>query len=468
MKKYITLILIVTCLFAFKAEAIIRLPPILSNNMVLQQNSQATLWGWADASERFIIISSWKEDVDTVLAENTGKWKANIDTPKAGGPYTITIKGRRNIIVLENILIGEVWICSGQSNMEMSNNHQIQDILPTSKNANIRFFTVDKKASEYPQDYAEGEWVICDEETLKRFSAAGYFFGKKLHDELDVPIGLIQSAWSGTPIELWEPQSVIDSDPVMKKAASEIIVKTHRPHQPGYLYNAMIYPISNYTIAGAIWYQGESNTPRAYAYEKMLSGMIGSWREAFQKDFPFYYVQLAPWTHEMPYEGALLMEAQTKTLSYPKTGMVVITDLVDDITNLHPKDKLNVGLRLATLALAETYNKDIPVYKSPVLKNMKIDKQKINLYFDQAPNGFMVKNNEKPTEFLIAGSDKNFLPADVKIEKDRIVVSHKSIKEPIAVRFSFSNTGMSNVFNKEGFPITPFRTDNWDISPESN
>lgn len=468
MKHHFIKFLIITLLLSNAAEAIIRLPPILSNNMVLQQNSQATLWGWADASERFIIISSWKEEVDTVVAENTGKWKAKIDTPTAGGPYTITIKGRRNTIVLENILIGEVWICSGQSNMEMSNNHQIQDILPTSMNNNIRFFTVDKKASEYPQDYADGEWVTCDEETLKRFSAAGYFFGKKLHDELNVPIGLIQSAWSGTPIELWEPESVIDSDPMMKKAASEIIIKSHRPHQPGYLYNAMIYPISNYTISGAIWYQGESNTPRAYAYEKMLTGMIGSWREAFQKDFPFYYVQLAPWTHETPYEGPLLMEAQTKALSYPNTGMVVITDLVDDVTNLHPKNKLDVGLRLATLALVETYNKEIPVYKSPILKNMSINKQKVNLYFDQAPNGFMVKNNEKPTEFFISGSDKNFLPADVKIEKDRIVVSHKNIKEPVAVRFSFSNTGMSNVFSKEGYPLTPFRTDNWNMPSEEN
>src|SRR5690606_7340294 len=169
-----------------------------------------------------------------------------------------------------------------------------------------------------------------------------------------------------------------------------------------------------------------------------------------------------------PYEGALLMEAQTNALSYPNTGMVVITDLVDDVTNLHPKNKLDVGLRLASLALAETYNKDIPVYKSPILKNMSINKQKVNLYFDHAPNGFMVKNNEKPTEFFIAGSDKNFLPADVKIEKDRIVVSHKNIKEPVAVRFSFSNTGMSNVLSKEGFPITPFRTDNWDVLLESN
>jgi len=461
MKKYFFIIIL---LCAFQALAIIRLPPILSSNMVLQQNSKATLWGWADASERFVIISSWKTEADTIVAENTGKWKAKIDTPKAGGPYTITIKGRRNTIVLENILIGEVWILSGQSNMEMSNNQQIKDILPTSANSNIRFFTVDKKASEYPQDRAEGEWVLCDEETLKRFSAAGYFFGKKLHDDLNIPIGLIQSAWSGTPIELWEPASVIDADPIMKKAASEIIIKTHRPHQPGYLYNAMIYSISNYTIAGALWYQGESNTPRAYAYEKMLNGMIGSWREAFQNDFPFYYVQIAPWKYDTSlYEGALLQEAQSKSLSYPKTGMVVITDLVDDVTNLHPQNKKDVGERLALLALAETYGKNIPVYKSPILKNMEINKGKANLYFSDAPNGFITKDGGNPTEFMIAGSDKKFLPADVKLEKGRIVVSNKNIKEPVAVRFSFSNTGMSNVLSKEGFPITPFRTDTWDV-----
>jgi sialate O-acetylesterase len=448
--------------------AIIRLPPIMSSNMVLQQNSQATLWGWASPTERFVIISSWKSTVDSVTALNTGKWKAKISTPAAGGPYTITIKGRFNTIVLENILIGEVWICSGQSNMEMSNNQQIKDELPNCKNDKIRFFTVFKKTSEYPQDHCEGEWVSCNEETLRRFSAAGYFFGKKLHTELNnVPIGLIQSAWSGTPVELWEPAEVIDSDPVMKEAATKIRDVTYRPNKPGYIYNAMIYPISNYSIAGVIWYQGEGNTARAYAYEKMFTGMIGAWRKQFEQDFPFYYVQIAPYTYENTYEAALLMEQQTRSLSYPKTGMVVITDLVDNVKDQHPKDKLNVGLRLANIALAETYKKNIPVpvYKNPKYKKMEVSKGKVNLYFDNAPNGFMVKGDSAATEFLIAGDDKNFFPADVKLEKDRIVVSNKQVPNPVAVRFSFSNTGMSNVFNKEGLPVIPFRTDNCEVIP---
>ena len=451
-----------------KLFAIIRLPPIMSSNMVLQQNTQATLWGWADPSERFTVACSWKNTIDSVTAFNSGKWKAKISTPSAGGPFTITIKGRFNTIVLDSILIGEVWLCSGQSNMEMSNTQQIRDELPNSKNNNIRFFTVAKATSEYPQDFADGKWVSCNEETLRRFSAVGYFFGKKLHQELNVPIGLIQSAWSGTPVELWEPNDVIESDPEMKEAATKIRDVTYRPNKPTMIYNAMIYPISNYTIAGTIWYQGEGNTPRAYAYEKMFTGMIGAWRKQFEQDFPFYYVQIAPYaSYDTPYEAALLMEQQTRSLSYPKTGMVVITDLVDNIKSQHPLNKLDVGLRLANLALAETYKKSIPapVYKNPMYKRMEVSKGKINLYFDNAPDGFMVKGNEKqPTEFLIAGDDKNFLPAEVKLEKDRIVVWNKQIANPVAVRFSFSNTAMSNVFNKEGLPVTPFRTDNWEVN----
>ena len=468
MKKFFLLCsLFITLSWNAKLLAIIRLPPIMSSNMVLQQNSQATLWGWSDASERFTITCSWKTTVDSVTAMNSGKWKAKVSTPPAGGPYTITIKGRLNTIVLDNILIGEVWLCSGQSNMEMSNTQQIKDELPNSKNDNIRFFTVAKATSEYPQEFADGKWVSCNEETLRRFSAVGYFFGKKLHQDLNVPIGLIQSAWSGTPVELWEPNDVIETDPVMKEAATKIRDVTYRPNKPGLIYNAMIYPISNYTIAGTIWYQGEGNTTRAHAYQKMFTGMIGEWRKQFNNEFPFYYVQIAPYTYESTYEAALLMEQQTRSLSYPKTGMVVITDLVDNIKSQHPLNKLDVGLRLANLALAESYKKDIPapVYKNPLYKRMEIAKSKINVYFDYAPNGFKIKGEGTPTEFLIAGADQNFLPADVKLEKDRIIVSNKQIPNPVAVRFSFSNTGMSNIFNKEGLPLTPFRTDNWEVIP---
>lgn len=463
---YQLLLLLAIALWTSASFAVLRVPPIISSGMVLQQNGNATLWGWGDASERFTVISSWKTTADEVTAAPGGKWKVQIATPPAGGPYTITIKGRANSIVLENILIGEVWLCSGQSNMEMSNTKQIRDELPTAANDKIRFFNVAKGSSEYPQEYADGKWVPCNEESLKKFSAVAYFFGKKINKDLNVPIGLIQSAWSGTPIELWEPQAVIDTDADMIKASKTIKAVTYRPNKPGLIYNSMIAPIINYTIAGTLWYQGEGNAPRAYAYEKMLTGMIADWRNQNGNEFPFYIVQIAPFSgYETPIEAALLIEQQTRTLKVPKTGMVVITDLVDDIKSQHPIDKLTVGERLAKLALADTYKKPIPVaeYRNPLYKRMDINKGKISLYFDYAPNGFMLKGDARQaTEFMIAGEDQKFVAADmVKLEKDKIVVSSKAVPNPVAVRFAFTNIAMSNLFNKEGLPVNPFRTDDW-------
>ncbi|MEI9943026.1 MAG: sialate O-acetylesterase [Chitinophagaceae bacterium] len=228
----------------------------------------------------------------------------------------------------------------------------------------------------------------------------------------------------------------------------------------------MIYPISNYTIAGTIWYQGEGNTTRAHAYEKMFTGMIGAWRKQFGNEFPFYYVQIAPYaTYESTYEAALLMEQQTRSLSYPKTGMVVITDLVDNIKSQHPLDKYDVGLRLANLALADTYKQNIPVYNSPLYKKMEVVKGKINLYFDYAPNGFMVKGTEKPTEFLIAGDDQNFLPADVKLKRIRLLFLISKSLIPWPCGFHSAMLGCRMYLTKKGCPITPFRTDNWTVVP---
>ena len=311
------------------------------------------------------------------------------------------------------------------------------------------------------QDHCEGEWVTCNEETLRRFSAAGYFFGKKLHQELNnIPIALIQSAWSGTPVELWEPNEVLDSDPATKEAATKIRDVAYRPNKPGYIYNSMIYPISNYTIAGVIWYQGEGNTVRASTYEKMFTGMIGAWRKQFEQDFPFYYVQIAPFAD---YTSAYLREQQTKTLSVLKTGMVVTSDLVDNIMDIHPQMKKEVGVRLANYALAETYGKNKAAYKGPTYKEMKAEKNKIRISFNNAESGLMIKAGKTPTDFYIAGDDKNFIPATAKIEGNTVVVWSKDIKNPTAVRFGFTNTAMPNLFSKDGLPVNLFRTDDWDV-----
>ena len=464
MKKHWFLFLFSSLFFSVSAIGKIRLPAAVNSNMVLQHQSKTTLWGWSDPGEKIYVTTSWDNKLDSTEAGGAAKWKININTPIAGGPYTITLRGH-NTIVLDNILIGEVWVCSGQSNMEWSSYHnlkQIIDELPHAGNNNIRLFHVTKTTSAFPQDDLPGEWKVCSSESLKGFSAVGYFFGKKLQHELGVPIGLINASWSGTPAETWTPEPVVNTDSGLKSAAGLLKPSKWWPIETGLAYNAMIAPLTAFPIAGAIWYQGESNSSTAATYQKLFTAMIDSWRKAWQKEFPFYYVQIAPFDYGSGQNGALLREQQARSSSFPNTGMVVITDLVDNIKDIHPQNKLDVANRLANWALAQTYKKYEGAYKSPVFKNMEITKDKVNVYFDHAPTGLMIKG-KKATDFYLAGEDQNFLPADVKIEKDKIVLTNKNIKVPVAVRFGFSNTAMPNLFSKEGLPVTPFRTDNWDV-----
>lgn len=441
----------------------VRLPSVIGSNMVLQQNAAATFWGWSDPGEKIFITTSWNNRTDSAEAKGEARWKISMPTPAAGGPFTITIKGY-NTIVLENVMIGEVWLCSGQSNMEWSSYNkvkQILDELPNSHNENLRLFHITKTTSEYPQDNITGNWKVCSPESLTGFSAVGYFFGKKLQQELNVPIGLINASWGGTAAETWTPAEIVLGHPSLKEASDALNPGKRWPVKPGLAYNAMIAPIVSFNIAGVIWYQGENNTGTSATYEQLFTSMIGAWRKAWNKEFPFYYVQIAPYAYGNHNIAALLREQQTRAMKYPRTGMVVISDLVDNVNDIHPQNKKDVGHRLAAWALNDTYGKNAGPYRSPLFSRMETSKDKIILYFDHAPNGFVAKGT--PTGFRIAGEDKQFLPADVKIDKQRIIVSNKQIKDPKAVRFSFDNTTMSNLFSKEGLPVTPFRTDDWDV-----
>ena len=444
----------------------IRLPAVIASNMVLQQQSTINLWGWSAPGEKILITTSWSTITDSTIASGDAKWNIAVKTPAAGGPYTITFKGN-NTIVLNNVLIGEVWVCSGQSNMEWSGLNglpQIDTELPNSANTNIRFFHIPKTTALTPQDDCAATWTECKPETLKSFSAVAYFFGKQLQQKLNVPIGLINTSWGGTAAEVWTPEELVEKDPELKSAAAKIGATNWWPNAPGRAYNAMIAPITSFNIAGAIWYQGESNAGTASTYNILMTTLIDSWRKNWNKDFPFYYVQIAPFAYGNKNIGALLREAQTQTLSVPNTGMAVITDLVDDIKDIHPKNKQDVGARLAAWALAETYKKEGITYKSPMYKNMEVNKNKVTVHFSNASNGLIIKGGEKKaTEFYIAGDDQNFLPADVKVEGDHIILSSKQIKNPVAVRFAFSNTAMANIFSAEGLPVNPFRTDDWDV-----
>ncbi len=455
----------VATLLVLPAFADIRLPNILGDNMVLQQKSEAVLWGWANPGEKIFVTTSWNMKTDSVVGDGDARWKIKIPTPAAGGPHTITLKGK-NVIVLDNILIGEVWVCSGQSNMEWSSLQKVPQVLaamPTSGNQNLRLFQVPKSTSQTPQDQIEGSWKICSPQSLDGFSAVGYFFALELQQKLNVPVGIVNSSWGGTPAEVWTPESIVTKDPEMLTAAGKLKPIPYWPVSPGYAYNSMIYPIRNFPIAGAIWYQGESNVSTASTYTKLFTAMIEGWREAWQKQFPFYFVQIAPFAYPNSNEAALLREAQTQALALPKTGMVVISDLVDNIKDIHPKNKKDVGLRLARYALGETYGQSGGIFKSPVFKRMEVKGDKASLFFENAPAGFKTGDGQEPTHFYVAGEDKVFLPATVKIQSDRIVAYHPQIKKPVAVRFAFSNDAISNVFSSEGLPLAPFRTDNWAV-----
>lgn len=446
----------------FVAKAEVRLPAIIGNHMVLQQNTEVKIWGWCDPSEKIKINSGWDTTTYKTIGNPDGKWILSIKTPTSGGPYTLTINGN-NKIILEDVLIGEVWACSGQSNMEMSYSWGIKQYtsdIDSANNQSIRLFHIPRLTAQYPQDDTKGYWVVCNPNDLKTFSLAGYFFGQKLHQILAAPVGLIEASWGGTPAEVWTPKDAVDNNSVIKKVADSLKVIPWGPIRTAAAYNAMIYPITNFNIAGVIWYQGEANVENAATYQSLFSTMITAWRKGWNKDFPFYFVQIASYNYGNNISGVLLKEAQTKTLATPNTGMVVVDDLVTDVNNIHPKNKKDVGYRLANLALAETYNKKEFVYHYPIYKSMKIEKGKIRISFSDFDNGLMSKG-DTIKGFYIAGEDQVFMPATAKLEENSVVVWNKNIKKPVAVRYDFTNTSLPNLFSKNGLPVNLFRTDDW-------
>jgi sialate O-acetylesterase len=462
-KKQI-LFLVLICFTALSVSGNVRLPNIIGSHMVLQQKSNVKLWGWASPGEKISIKTSWDGATYQTQATNDAKWITEIKTTEAGGSYSISIQGN-NTIELEDVLIGEVWVCGGQSNMEWSGTQKLPqsiDEAPNARNNKIRLFYVSKSTSKFPQENLDGKWVVCSPEEMYKFSAIGYFFGKNLNEKMNTPIGLINSNWGGTPAETWTPEFVVNNNATIKKGAEELKSQPGWPHQTAMAYNAMIYPLTNYAIAGAIWYQGESNVRTYYAYEKLFTGMIDAWRQQWNKNFPFYFVQIAPFTYGFKNVGALLRETQTRSASHPNTGMVVITDLIPDTTNIHPILKKEVAKRLSDMALNKTYGFKEISFESPVYSNHVVEKDKIKIQFKNAANG-LIATGEQITSFEIAAEDQKFLPAQAKIEGNTIIVYNKNIKSPVAVRFAFHNTAIPNLFNKEGLPVNLFRTDDWEM-----
>jgi len=448
-------------------KAQLRLPGLFDSHMVIQQNATVPIWGWAQPLQEVVINVSWDTTTVRTKAANTTFWKTSLKSPAAGGPHTITITAGHDMMKLEDVMSGEVWICSGQSNMEwsMAAAGDGKTLVDQINDTGIRLFHVPKSAANTPQNRGEGSWTLCNSDGVRGFSAVGYFFGKKLNGELNVPIGLINASWGGTPAEVWLPsEDVNDSEDLKAAAAKQIDDKPWCPSRPGVVFNAMINPLIPFRIAGALWYQGEANTVAPYTYKALMETLIKDWREEFLFDFPFYYVQIAPFSGYGEVEkGTLIREQEVKMLQIPKTGMVVVSDLVDNVKDIHPQYKKPVGERLANLALADTYGKKGIDYQFPLYTSMKAEKKKIRIMFQHAEGGLYSRGGG-PTEFMIAGEDHKFYPANAKIDGGAVIVWAKEVEHPVAVRFGWMNGSIPNLFNKAGLPVSSFRTDDWPIA----
>lgn len=448
------------------AQWAFRLPAIISNHAVFQQSAKVKLWGWGQSGSTVKISCSWNP-TDTIKAEpkKDWTWETFINTPKAGGPYTITFICDKQKVVIEDILIGEVWLCSGQSNMEYAFNWaagvlDAGDAVAKSANNELRYFQLAHTFACYPKENSDGEWKISSPETTPSMSVAGYFFGKTLNEKLHVPVGLIASYWGGSSVQAWMPNESFTENPDLKKKADNLTPVNWTPVEPSSIYNSMIFPLKNYRIAGVIWYQGEANTEHPEDYGNLFDGLITGWRKAFDNDFPFYFVQIAPWSGYWKNSGAYLREQQASSLHLPKTGMISVGDLVDNIKDIHPRIKKEVGLRLLNLALKEHYGfNDINPY-FPQYKSSTIKKNAVVIQFTSS--GKLTTKAKTPANFQLAGEDKEFHPAVAKIAKDgSIVVTSKEVKIPVAVRYCFTSDAMPDIFDVNGLPLLPFRTDKW-------
>jgi len=438
----------------------VRLPAILSDHMVLQQDAEVAFWGWAETNEKVTVTPSWSGEPVEAMGDTMGSWQVTLKTPTSGGPHTITVKGY-NEVVVEDVLVGETWLCSGQSNMAWSPSAGIDnaaEIVAAAKYPQIRFFSVARIAAEYPQLDVKGEWVVCTPETANQFSAIGYIFGRELHEALDVPVGLINSSWGGTPAEAWTPRAYIAEDPLLRASAATIKPQPWATQEPGRIYNMMISPLAPFRIAGAIWYQGESNVGRDKAYPRLLATMVNGWRARFANDFPFYYIQIANWEYGDRGSGAAIRDAQRRALALiPDSGMITITDHGNP-SDIHPRAKEPVGERIAALALARSYGIGEAVQTGPLFKTATRDGQSVVVHFEQAA-GLHTRDGLPPRDFQLAGADGVYQPATATIEGQSVRVNAAGLSDPRKIRFAWSDTLDTALMNGADIPASTFEAD---------
>lgn len=475
----VAVVLTVHLISPVRAE--VSIPSVIGSHMVLQRDVACPIWGWAAADEEVTVEFAGQKL--TAKPDAAGKWLVRLQPLKANAAgQVMTIRGK-NTLTLDDILVGEVWLCSGQSNMEWtvaSSNNPAEEI-SAGNHPRIRHIKIPHVPTQKPQDNVQSDgWKAATPQTVASFTAVGYYFGRELMKELDVPVGLIGSNWGGTRIEPWTPPVGFQQVPALKAIAEQLdkfplirkqadkndpkkIIESVDHQSALALYNGMIHPLVPFAIRGALWYQGESNNGEGMVYFEKMKALISGWRSVWNNpEMPFLFVQLAPYTYggnpPDPTRLPGIWEAQTAALSIPNTGMAVTTD-IGNIKDIHPKNKQEVGRRLALWALAKTYGKSGIVYSGPLYKSMKVEGNRIRLSFDYSAAGLKSLDGKPLTYFTIAGEDKQFVDATAEIDGDTVVVSSDKVANPSAVRFAWTQIAEPNLGNSAGLPASPFRTD---------
>lgn len=464
----------------------LKLASVLQSNMVVQQNKPFKVWGYAPAGETVSIVTDWMKTPIKVIADANKKFGGIIPVPsiKSGdfSKHQLTVATANESIILNNLLIGETWICSGQSNMQFSMHETIDSAIevPASNYPNIRLFSAGLNFSNDPIDSIKGEWKECSPATVRNFSAVAYHFGHELYQALNVPVGIIFTGIGASAAQAYMPQDVLATDPLLDSVYLQPYLKSPKSKEPmngGFsfekvtrpflLYNAVIHPFTNLSVKGFTWYQGESNRTERETYTRLTQAMIESWRKNFgQGNLPFYYVQVAPFWYDKGdstlTDYAFFREAQENISTLSNTAMVVTMD-VGEARNLHPKNKKPIGVRLAKTALNRDYGMLNISYKGPHYDYVSFEKNKAIIHFqpETVASGLMTNDGNVPKYFFVAGADKVFYPTTAKIIGDIIEVTSSKVRKPAAVRYAFTNFPVTNLQNKEGFPAVPFRTDNW-------
>ena len=511
MLRQVTVAILILTGLAAVASAEVKLAGVFGDHMVFEREVAVPVWGWADPGEAVTVTLGGQTRTATAAA--CGKWSVRFDALQAGGPLQLQAKGKQNTVALSDVLVGEVWLCSGQSNMEMSvwGVANKEAAIAAAKYPQIRMYFIDHVPAKEPQARRNGHWSVCSPQSVGGFSAAAYFFGRELHKQLGVPVGLINSSWGGTPIQTWTSIKAHEAVPELKPMVADLRrqeefyasgkakaqfekqladwekaaaaakaggkqFKDQRPQPPqdpalspwapAALYNGMIAPLAPYAIRGALWYQGESNAGSPI-YGIQLATMIANWRYDWkQGDFPFLSVQLPNFMgrQTQPSEAVggwpLEREQFLKALDTVKNAGMAVTIDIGEANDIHPHNKQDVGKRLAQWALAKTYGKDV-VASGPLYKSSRREAGKIVVELNYVGGGLAARDGGKLTGFAIAGADKKFVWADARIVGDTVVVSSPAVASPLAVRYAWANNPPCNLVNKAGLPASPFRTDDW-------